>query len=224
MVTAGYGYPGCGRRIVSLMHRTWLLGGALGFALIAGTACGSEHAATPTAALATSANVKATAANEDGCVSLEEFDSVKTGMGAPDVITILGENGKEISESDLAGTKTMMYEWAGCGGLGANMNAMFQDGMLIQKAQFGLQADGKPVVMPTTTTTTPAPTSAQILADPAKLERAVSSVASGDCQSLRTSLDVATDMATNGTESADRTLGELYEQAAASRRSELGCG
>jgi hypothetical protein len=32
-----------------------------------------------------------------------------------------------------------MYRWDGAGMLGANLNAMFQNGKLVTKAQFGLR-------------------------------------------------------------------------------------
>jgi len=47
------------------------------------------------------------------------------------------EPGTEMSRSDIAGYTTVMYSWQGPG-LG-NMNAMFQNGRLVTKAQFGLR-------------------------------------------------------------------------------------
>jgi hypothetical protein len=44
-----------------------------------------------------------------------------------------------MSRSNIAGIVTVMYGWTGRGGMGANMNAMFQNGGLVMKAQFGLQ-------------------------------------------------------------------------------------
>ncbi len=59
-----------------------------------------------------------------------------TGMTYPEVVGILGEAGEEMSRNELAGITTVMYSWKRFGG--ANMNAMFQNGKLISKAQFGL--------------------------------------------------------------------------------------
>ena len=42
-----------------------------------------------------------------------------------------------MSRNELAGTEAVMYSWEG--NLGANMNAMFQNNKLVQKAQFGLR-------------------------------------------------------------------------------------
>jgi hypothetical protein len=44
-----------------------------------------------------------------------------------------------MSQSGSGRYTTIMYMWEGRGGLGANMNAMFQGGKLIAKAQFGLR-------------------------------------------------------------------------------------
>lgn len=71
-------------------------------------------------------------------VTLANFDRIREGMSYEEVVSILGSSGELISSSDLVGTKTEMYQWQGTS-LGANMNAMFQDGRLISKAQFGLE-------------------------------------------------------------------------------------
>ena len=65
------------------------------------------------------------------------FAAITTGMAYDQVVAILGQPGEEISSSDIAGHSTVMYQWKGAG-LG-NMNAMFQNGKLISKAQFGLK-------------------------------------------------------------------------------------
>jgi hypothetical protein len=58
-------------------------------------------------------------------------------MSYEEAVRIIGEPGTEISRSDLAGYTTVMYSWSNTGG--ANMNAMFQNGALVTKAQFGLR-------------------------------------------------------------------------------------
>lgn len=72
-------------------------------------------------------------------VTLAGYSQLRTGMTYKEVIRILGREGVEISRNDLAGYTTVMYQWEGEGSPGANMNAMFQNGRLIQKAQFGLR-------------------------------------------------------------------------------------
>ena len=50
--------------------------------------------------------------------------------------------GELLSESDLGiGSEyvTTMWMWEGKGSIGANANVMFQDGKVVNKAQFGLE-------------------------------------------------------------------------------------
>jgi hypothetical protein len=70
-----------------------------------------------------------------------EFDSIENGMTYEEVVKIIGVEGEVMSESGSAGEEfhTVMYTWDGEEGLGANANAMFQGGVMINKAQFGLQ-------------------------------------------------------------------------------------
>jgi len=70
-------------------------------------------------------------------VTAATFAQLKTGMKYADVVKILGSEGEVLSESELGGTKTVMYQWKGDGI--SNMNAMFQNNKLINKAQFGLK-------------------------------------------------------------------------------------
>jgi len=69
-------------------------------------------------------------------VTMAEFDRIENGMSYPEVIGIIGASGQQMSSSDVAGISTVMYSWANSNG--SNMNAMFQNGKLISKAQFGL--------------------------------------------------------------------------------------
>ena len=72
-------------------------------------------------------------------VNMENYSKIQTGMSYEEVVAILGKQGEEVSSNDIAGYKNVMYKWEGDTGFGANMNAMFQDGKLFQKAQFGLK-------------------------------------------------------------------------------------
>lgn len=74
---------------------------------------------------------------ESSQVTMANFSNIATGMSYKQVSTILGESGTELSRNDIAGFETVMYQWQSSG-LG-NMNAMFQNGRLISKAQFGLR-------------------------------------------------------------------------------------
>lgn len=93
----------------------------------------------PTAEAATEAPTEAPAPADSTGVNLANFNRIQNGMTYEEVVAILGEEGTVLSETDIAGIKTVMYQWFGTGSLGANMNAMFQNGAMIQKSQFGLK-------------------------------------------------------------------------------------
>ena len=69
-------------------------------------------------------------------VTKAEFDRIREGMTYQEVASIISAPGELQSSGDLAGIKTVMYSWMNANG--SNMNAMFQNNKLIQKAQFGL--------------------------------------------------------------------------------------
>lgn len=66
-----------------------------------------------------------------------KYESIQDGMSYAQVRAIIGEAGEELSRSDIAGYTTVMYSWKNSNG--SNMNAMFQNGRLVNKAQFGLR-------------------------------------------------------------------------------------
>lgn len=70
-------------------------------------------------------------------LSMDGYNRLRNGMSYEQVTAIIGQPSQEMSRSELAGMETVMYMWEGS--FGANMNAMFQNGKLIQKAQFGLR-------------------------------------------------------------------------------------
>lgn len=67
------------------------------------------------------------------------FSQIREGMSISQVEGIIGCRGEVLSETNIGGIRTVMFAWAGSGSMGANMNAMFQSGRLIMKAQFGLR-------------------------------------------------------------------------------------
>ena len=71
-------------------------------------------------------------------VTMKQYSKVKMGMTYSEVVQILGEPDQELSRTELSGYTTVMYMWEG-NSLGGNMNAMFQNGKLVNKAQFGLK-------------------------------------------------------------------------------------
>jgi uncharacterized lipoprotein YehR (DUF1307 family) len=81
---------------------------------------------------------KTSASNSSAGVTMANFSQLKTGMTYAQVVKILGKDGEEMSSNEISGIKTVMYKWDG-NGFGANMNAMFQNGKLMSKAQLGLK-------------------------------------------------------------------------------------
>jgi hypothetical protein len=79
----------------------------------------------------------ATTINSNSTVTMAKFNQIQTGMSYQQVVKLIGEQGEEISRSDLAGLTTIMYMWKNSDG--SNMNTMFQNDQLIAKAQFGLK-------------------------------------------------------------------------------------
>jgi hypothetical protein len=78
-----------------------------------------------------------TSSTESSTITLAKFNRLSEGMTYNQVVAVLGKDGTVISSTNIGGIKTVMYQWNA--GLIANMNAMFQDGKMISKAQFGLE-------------------------------------------------------------------------------------
>ena len=77
-------------------------------------------------------------------VSFDKYKQIQNGMSYRKVVSIIGSEGEESSRNKIDGVpgvmssvETVMYQWVN--GNGSNMNAMFQNDKLIQKAQFGLK-------------------------------------------------------------------------------------
>ena len=70
-------------------------------------------------------------------VTAAEYRQLTTGMTYDQAFEIIGFHGEELSRNEIAGILTVMVQWTNRDG--GNMNAMFQNGRLIQKAQFGLR-------------------------------------------------------------------------------------
>ena len=73
-----------------------------------------------------------------GGITMAKYDRIKTGMSYKEVVEILGKEGKELSNNEVGGIKTVVYQWE-AEGAGSNMNATFQKDKLLSKAQFGLR-------------------------------------------------------------------------------------
>lgn len=69
--------------------------------------------------------------------TMAEFDAVQAGMSLPQVRTILHSTGTQEVHDDTAGITGDIYSWQNSDG--SNMNVQFQNGLVIGKAQAGLQ-------------------------------------------------------------------------------------
>lgn len=74
----------------------------------------------------------------DCSVTKAQYEALRDGVSYQQAVRILGCEGDELSSSSMSGYKTVMYMWDG-NGFGGNMNAMFQNGTMVAKAQFGLK-------------------------------------------------------------------------------------
>ena len=72
-------------------------------------------------------------------VSAGQFAQLRVGMTYAEAIAVIGCAGDVMVDHSAGRPLTMMYGWQGHGIPGANMNAMFQDGRLIMKTQFGIR-------------------------------------------------------------------------------------
>lgn len=77
-------------------------------------------------------------------VTFDEYERIEVGMSYKQVVEIIGSDGEELSRNKIEGVpgvmesvETVMYQWMNKNG--ANMNVMFQNNKLIQKAQYGLK-------------------------------------------------------------------------------------
>lgn len=98
--------------------------------------CGSDSNSAPTSTQNTPQTVKTNPG-----ISKAEFEQLKSGMTYEQATAIIGGPGEVISESGNKGEAlhTVMYQYKGEKGLGANANLMFQGNKLQNKAQFGLE-------------------------------------------------------------------------------------
>jgi hypothetical protein len=69
-------------------------------------------------------------------VTMASYQRIQEGMTYEQVRSIIGKAGEELSRSEIAEYTTVMYMWKNTNG--SNMNAMFHNDRLVQKAQFGL--------------------------------------------------------------------------------------
>ena len=134
-------------RVISLLwlglsSLFWLIFwiGAIG-AAVSGTYSELEEVGSPTEQVETvvadeTAVETAPAPRRSSQISMAQYNQIQPGMSYSEVVSILGREGEEMSSNEVGGYRTVMYVWENR--FGANMNAMFQNDEMVQKAQFGL--------------------------------------------------------------------------------------
>lgn len=80
----------------------------------------------------------------ESVVTSSEYQQIRSGMSYSQVTRIIGASGEELSRNHMQGVPgvmasvdTVMYQWVNSDG--TNMNGIFQNDSLVQKAQFGLR-------------------------------------------------------------------------------------
>lgn len=71
-------------------------------------------------------------------ITLSEYNQIHPGMTYAEVQEIVGSSGTLLSESQVGEYHTFMVMWYEDNHSGANANVMFQNGVVISKAQYGL--------------------------------------------------------------------------------------
>ena len=74
----------------------------------------------------------------DENITLAEYVQIRPGMTYSEVRDIVGGDGIVLSESSYGNYYTVMLMWYEDDYSGANANVMFQNGVVISKAQYGL--------------------------------------------------------------------------------------
>ncbi|MFA5115684.1 MAG: hypothetical protein WC486_00170 [Candidatus Omnitrophota bacterium] len=94
------------------------------------------HTAKQIAIIGGNAHAPQSARSAGSVVTMAEYKQVQVGMTYPEVSAIIGAAGEEASSSLIANIHTAMYSWTNSNGSG--MNAIFQNGNLVSKAQYSL--------------------------------------------------------------------------------------
>lgn len=94
---------------------------------------------TPAAGQPTAAQPAAVATTAPAAgVTLAQYEQLTDGITYDAAVAILGEPSQELSRTSVGGITTVMYMWNGAAPA-SNMNAMFQDGKMVSRSQFGLK-------------------------------------------------------------------------------------
>lgn len=71
-------------------------------------------------------------------ITMEEYNSIKTGMSYNEVKDVVGSSGEVSSQVEMNGIKIVIITWYGNGVAGSNANVTFTNDEVTAKAQVGL--------------------------------------------------------------------------------------
>lgn len=133
--------PNCGGNNKKPLYKKWWLWVIAAIVVIAAASSNGGNDGNGTNNSTTTEENNATTVKETNSakISMEEFESLSTGITYEEAVAIIGGEGTLSSQVDVVGYDTKLYTWEGEGSFGANANATFQNGKLTSKAQFGLE-------------------------------------------------------------------------------------
>ena len=127
------------KRVAILLSAVVIPMGVISILMFAGllpTSGGTERSKTRPAR-STAPFVLAPFSRAPELITLAKFNQLQQGISYQEAVRVMGKEGTVMSESEIANIYTVMYSWQS-NGIG-NMNAVFQNGRMISKAQFGLK-------------------------------------------------------------------------------------
>ena len=92
---------------------------------------------TLTLGLLPGCGARSTASINTPGATIAKFDAITTGMSYPDVTTLMGSSGEELSRSDLGGFVTIVFSWKNADG--SSISVTFENGAVFTKTQSGLR-------------------------------------------------------------------------------------
>ena len=75
----------------------------------------------------------------DALITMQEFQSLQTGMSYERCVQIINGYGQKTSEMSIGDITTTTYSWEGYGSIGASATLTFSNNQLYSKVQYGLR-------------------------------------------------------------------------------------
>lgn len=131
--------PVCRRRLNHPVLGTFLLIFGLIIAISAFSSMWNGDSSSTTASSGASSQEKPSRQEtKKDYITLDDFNSIETGMSYEEVVAIIGYEGTVLSEVEVMDSKSTMYCWYGKDGI-SNANVTVSNGKVMSKAQLGLK-------------------------------------------------------------------------------------